>query len=120
PAQPTPAAPAAAPAPQTAGKAPAHFGSAATPGDAAPGMTSFDAPCAAGKLISMANRHHAPHGATAVQVLAPDGVAWAMTVGSEPAGEAPPGMGWTSAGMGGPSAVELLTGRHRPTMTVKR
>lgn len=53
-------------------------------------MTSFDSPCEAGKLTSKANREHAPHGTISVQVLAPDGVAWTMTLGAVPAGEAPP------------------------------
>lgn len=59
-------------------------------GDNAPGMSSFDAACEAGKLTSMGNRDYTAHGAISVQVLAPEGIAWAMTVGAVPAGETPP------------------------------
>ncbi|MDJ0318140.1 hypothetical protein [Arthrobacter antibioticus] len=52
-------------------------------------MSSFNIECVAGHLSSMTNQDFNAHGLTQVRIMAPDGVDWAMAVGTLDPSDAP-------------------------------
>lgn len=52
-------------------------------------ISSFNIECAAGHISSMTNQDFNAHGLTQVRIMAPDGVDWAMAVGTLDPSDAP-------------------------------